>query len=93
MAKKIMSSLAILTALALLSKASDRVELAGFKADPEIQVKELQLRKAEEICLHHGRRCEQLRSIHSPQNKDLMEAELKLKLSEIDVEIARLLCE
>lgn len=54
------------------------------------RIKQIQFEKAEEIYLYHRRRCEQLRSVHHHNHKDLMESELKLKLSWLDLELARI---
>lgn len=59
--------------------------------DKESQIRELEYKAAEEVYLFWRSRCEQLRAIHPPQNKDLMEAELKLKLSKINLDIAKII--
>jgi hypothetical protein len=53
-----------------------------------IRIKEIEFEKAEETYLYHRARCEQMRQIHQPNHKELMEAELKLKLSRLDLELA-----
>lgn len=83
----------ILIILALLSKRPPKVELVNFRPDRDAQIRELELEKAENIRLYHRKRYEQLREIHPPHNKDFMDAELKMKLSEIDAEIAKLMCD
>lgn len=54
------------------------------------RIKEIEFEKAEEKYLYQRGRCEQLRQVHSPNNKDLMEAELKLKISRLDLELAKI---
>lgn len=93
MKNSIIAFMTILIVLALLSKRPAKIEPAEFRPDRDAHIRELELEKAEEIRLYHRRRYEQLRELHPPQNKDFMEAELKMKLSEIDAEIARLMCD
>lgn len=64
--------------------------VAVKKNEPDLRtrVKEIEFQKAEEIYLYHRSRCEQLREVHQPNHKDMMEAELKLKLSRLDLELA-----
>lgn len=77
--------------LAWQSKVPTEVKKVDCPPDRDGLVRDLEFKKAEEIYLFCRARCEQLRSVHPHQNKDLMEAELKLKLSKIDLEIARLM--
>jgi hypothetical protein len=65
---------------------------ASFEhSDCKCKIKELEIRKAEELYLFHTKRFEQLRSIYPLHNKDVMEAEIKMKLSGLDLEIERLM--
>ena len=56
--------------------------------DLESRMKEIEFDKAEETYLHQRRRYEHLRQIYPPNNKELMDAELKLKISRLDLELA-----
>ena len=77
--------------LPMTVKKEDPDCVAGEERDhASHRVKQIQFEKAEEIYLHNRRRCEQLRSVHHHNHKDLMESELKLKLSWLDLELARI---
>lgn len=82
----------IMILLAFVQKRTGRAELCELNRDMGSQIRELELKKAEEVHRYHRERWESLRKIHPAQNKDLMEAEMKMNLSGIDVEIARLMC-
>ena len=56
--------------------------------DSGSRIKEIEFEKAEEMYLYQRGRCEQLRQIYPPNNKELMEAEMKLKISRLDLELA-----
>lgn len=56
--------------------------------DLRSRIKEIEFEKAEEVYLYLRGRCEQLRQIYPPNNKELMETELKMKISKLDLELA-----
>lgn len=61
--------------------------------DEATRIRQLEFMRFQEINKYAKARCEQLRDIHPQNNKDLMEAELRLILSEIDLDIARIIKE
>ena len=82
------SILLILTLLAWNHKRPHKTSVDS--GDCRCRIRELEILKAEETYLYHTKRFEQLRSIHPLHNKEVMEAELKMKLSGIDLEIAKI---
>lgn len=93
MKKMIVFIMGVMILMALASKRNGKAMFCELNNDRGSQIRELELRKAEEVHRYYKERWEALQKIHPPQNKDLMEAEMKMNLSRIDVEIARLMCE
>lgn len=80
-------TIAVLGFLILLALSfRDRPVRVDFLRD---RVLELEVLKAEEVSRYWSGRAAALRSVHHPSHKDLMEAELNMRLSLLDLEIAR----
>lgn len=76
--------------LAYQSRLPVEVRKENTPLELEALIKELEVKKAEEMYLFHKSRFEKMKSAYDPYNKNLMEEELKTKLSELDLEIAKL---
>lgn len=84
----VISMLMMFTLLALNHKRPYKTSLE--QTEYRCLIRDLEIRKAEETHRFNTRRFEQLRNVHPEHYRDVMEAELKMKLSGLDLEIAKL---
>lgn len=75
--------------LAWNSKIPVEVQKKQSPNELEITIKDFEVKKAEELYAFHKSRYEKMKSAYEPNNKNLMEEELKTRLSELDFEIAK----
>ena len=80
----------MMTFLVVETKRPKMTSAFEEKNPKEIRIKNLEKDKAEIIHKHYKDRYENLKGIHNHNNKDVKEAELKLGLSRIDLEIAKI---